>query len=136
MPARNEDFPWLSYYGHYKFFENVLTNHSEIKEWRTLGTGLYEIILYRGETRKIFICECYIYGVASYQETIENLGPLNIVIINSNWCQYTTDVKVHCRSQCVGLFNIRDFMAAVGKKDYWLYLNKEDEVYYRRAGLI
>ena len=44
------------------------------------------------------------------------------IIINSNWCGYSPDAKLYCREKSVGLFKIRDFMAALNLPHYWEYL--------------
>src|SRR3546814_12029570 len=40
----------------------------------------------RGDVLRLFICECYAFGVADYIETTGKLGHLDLVIINSAWC--------------------------------------------------
>ena len=32
MPAENEEFPWLSYYKNYDYFEEIIKNHNKIYE--------------------------------------------------------------------------------------------------------
>lgn len=127
MPAHNNSFPWMSYYGNYKFFEDRMLTHSKVARMRNTGEGLYEIDLNDGTTLVVFICECYSFGVAEYHESVENLGNLDAVVINSNWCGYTMDVKLHCQEQNVGVFDIKGFMAALNLKNFWEYLTKEEK---------
>src|SRR3546814_5256989 len=51
----------------------------------------------RGDVLRLFICECYAFGVADYIETTGKLGHLDLVIINSAWCGYSPDAKRYCR---------------------------------------
>lgn len=136
MPAHNQNFPWLSYYENYHFFEQRLQEHTQISRWQSLDTGVYEITLSSNKSLKIFICECYIYGVAEYTETMQNLEDIDIIVINSNWCGYTDEVKFFCRDRQIGIFNIRDFMAALNQPNYWLYLSESDRQKYLEQGRI
>lgn len=131
MPAHNDSFPWVSYYGHYQFFERQMRSHSKVSDIRNTGDGLYAVELIDKRTLVVFICECYSFGIAEYYESIERLGDLNAVIINSNWCSYTMDVKLQCREHNVGIFDIKGFMAALNLKNYWEYLTKEEKEYFK-----
>ncbi|MEX5537202.1 hypothetical protein ABFV54_18965 [Pseudomonas syringae] len=121
MAAQNKNFPWMSHYGEYKFFEERMRNHNKVSKLKNIQGGLYEILLKNGKTLKIFICECYSYGVAEYEETVQKLGPLDAIIINSNWCGYSSEAKSYCRERLVGLFDIRELMAALNLTRYWEY---------------
>jgi len=147
MPAENNDFPWLSYYGHYNFFEKRMGDHGRVLEVNKIEPGLYEIVRDLGtqepeepeepeERLKVFVCECYSYGVVEYMETLEKLGQLNVIVINSSWCGYTPDLKKQCREENVGLFNIAQFMAALNKPDYWNYLDADQKERFKKTGWI
>ena len=84
----------------------------------------------------MFICECYSYGIAEFTETVGNMGKVDTVVIISNWCGYTDELKIQCREEGVGLFDIRDFMAALNQRDFWLYLSEYDQERYRKRGLL
>lgn len=127
MPAPNDSFPWLSYYGNYRFFVERMLTHSKVTDVRNTGEGLYEIDLKDGRTLVVFICECYSFGLAEYLESVEKLGRLDAIVINSNWCCYTMDVKLHCKDQKVGIFDIKGFMAALNLNNYWEYLTQEEK---------
>jgi hypothetical protein len=71
--------------------------------------------------------------LAEYHESVENLGNLNAVVINSNWCGYTMDVKLHCQKHEVGVFDIIGFMAALNLRNYWEYLTKEEKEYLEQG---
>jgi len=96
MPAKNEDFPWKPHYGHFNFFEERMRQHRSIKRLNSLRDGLYEIEKMNGDTLRIFICECYSYGVAEYIETKDIHGEIDDVVINSLWCEYTMEAKHFC----------------------------------------
>ena len=64
MPAQNNGFPWMSYYGHYKFFEDRMDTHNQVHSFQNTGEGLYEIKLRNEKVIKVFICECYSFGLA------------------------------------------------------------------------
>lgn len=51
MPAENEEFPWLSYYKNYDYFEEIIKNHNKIKSIQNIGIGLYEITLSKGDKK-------------------------------------------------------------------------------------
>jgi len=133
MSAHNNSFPWMSYYGNYKFFEKRMLTHSKVSHMRNTGEGLYEIGLSDGRTLVVFICECYSFGVAEYHESVENLGHFDAVVINSNWCGYTMDVKLHCQELKVGVFDIKGFMAALNIRNFWEYLTKEENERLQRS---
>lgn len=130
MPAHNESFPWMSYYGNYSFFEDRMRSHGKIVDLQNIADGLYVINLIDGRTLKVFICDCYSYGMAEYYESVEELGELNVVVINSIWCGYSKDVKRHCLEQNVGLFDINGFMAALNQRNYWEYLTPQEKEYF------
>jgi len=134
MAARNETFPWTSYYGHYNYFEGQMAKHGKVVSLTPQGKGIYELTRAQGGTLRVFICECYAFGVAECMETIEQLGEIDAVIINSAWCGYTPDAKRYCRESNVGLFKIGEFMGALHRNDYWLYLTDAEEEYFQKQG--
>lgn len=136
LPARSEHFPWPSHYGHFKFFEDRMADHSRVRKIESAGNGLYHLTLSDSREMTVFICECYSYGTAEFIETVDNLGKLDAVVINSNWCGYTDELKLQCRNDGIGLFDIRDFMAAINKNEFWLYLNEHDKESFKKRGLI
>lgn len=134
MPAHNDNFPWMSYYGNYKFFEQRMNEHSKVNSCQQLDAGLYSIELNIGKTLKVFICECYSFGTAEYVESCENYGSLDAVIISSNWCGYSLELKRDCMAAQVGIFDIGGFMAAINKRDYWTYLTDYEKDKFREYG--
>lgn len=134
MAAYNDSYPWTSYYGHYDFFEQRIGGHSRTAQLQRCGDGLYILTKKDGAQLRVFVCECYSYGVAEYMETVGKIGKVDAVIINSNWCGYTPDAKQHCREQKVGLFTIAEFMGALNQRDFWKYLTPvESEVLKARV---
>lgn len=134
MPAHSKIYPWPSYYGHFNFFEERMKGHSKIREIKQLGSGLYELTLKSPETLRVFICECYSFGVAELVETIQKLGQLNAIVISSNWCSYTMEAKRQSREKKIGLFTVGDLMAALNKKVLWAYLNENEAEYFKKNG--
>jgi len=134
MAAHNDKFPWLSYYGGYDFFEQRMYEHSKVSSITKIGIGLYSIKLFNKKQLKVFICECYSFGCAEYLECVKNYGPLDAVIISSNWCGYSLDVKHECMKNEVGVFDIKGFMAAVNKDKYWNHLNEEEKKQFKEYG--
>src|SRR3546814_370960 len=88
MPGFSDQFPWPSYYGNYDYFENRMARHQKVAELTAEGDGVYRLRRTRGDVLRLFICECYAFGVADYIETTGKLGHLDLVIINSAWCGY------------------------------------------------
>lgn len=136
MPAHSENYPWPSHYGHFNFFESRMRSHGRVRNCTPVGGGVYELTRNNGEVLRVFICECYAYGVAEYLETIENLGSVDVAIINSAWCGYTDEVKFHCRDLQVGVFTIGEFMGALNRVDFWNYFTEDQEERYREIGLL
>ena len=134
MAARNEAFPWTSHYGHYRYFEERMALHRRVVSLKPQADGVYELARTQGDTLRIFICECYAFGVAQYIETVDQLGEINAVIINSAWCGYAPAAKRHCRDSNVGLFKINELMGALHKADYWLYLTDAEKEYFEKQG--
>lgn len=134
MAGHSETFPWPSYYGNYDFFEGQMGNHGRVAALEPQGNGIYELTRAQGDTLRIFICECYAFGVAEYMETIGQLGRLDAVIINSAWCGYSPDAKHYCRNEKVGLFKIGEFMAALRCNDHWMYLTDAEKEYFEKQG--
>ena len=127
-------YPWPSYYGHFNFFEARMRGHSRIESLQGNGSGVYDLVLTSGGSLRVFICECYSFGVAEYIETIGRLGALGAIIINSAWCSYTWDAKRTSRSDKVGLYKIGDFMAALNKPKVWDYLNEGETETFKEKG--
>lgn len=134
MTAHSEHFPWPSHYGHYNYFETQIIKHGRVASLTAQGGGIYELTRTQGDTLRVFICECYAFGVAEYMEAVERLGEVDVVIINSAWCGYTPNAKLHCRESNVGLFKIGEFMGALHRDDYWRYLTDKEEDYFREQG--
>ena len=136
MPAYNKELPWMSYYRHYNFFESKIEEHSRVDSIKKIKDGLYYIERADRTSIKVFICECYSFDVAEYIEVFQNLGEVDAIIINSNWCGYTSNVKHHCMNKKVGVYNINDFMAALNMRNYWEYLNKSEKEKFKENGWI
>lgn len=136
MPAQSDEFPWPSYYGEFDFFEERMKSHSQVLSIARIDKGLYHLTTLDNRELKVFICECYAFGVAQYIESIQNLGPLDAVIINSNWCGYSDEVKLHCRNSKVGVFKIGEFMSALHHSDYWNFLSEWQAEMFREKGWI
>lgn len=134
MTAHSTTFPWPSHYRHFNYFEAQMKKHGKVASLTAHGSGVYDLTRIQGDTLRIFICECYAFGVAEYMETIENLGHVEVVIINSAWCGYTPDAKLHCRESNVGLFKIGDFMGALHSDDYWQYLTEVEKENFKKQG--
>jgi hypothetical protein len=136
MPAHSKEFPWPPHYGHFKFFEARMRAHRRVATLTAVDRGVYEMALVSGKILRVFICECYSYGVAEYVETVEKLGEFDAIVINSDWCGYTREAKRLCRDKEVGLFKIGDLMAALHKPDFWSYLTKDQiEDFHERGWL-
>ena len=134
MAAHSETFPWTSYRGHYKYFESQMHQHLRVASLTEQGDGVYKLTRRQGDTLRVFICECYAFGRAQYIETVDQLGKIDVVIINSAWCGYTPDAKRNCRESKVGLFKIGEFMAALHHNDYWSYLTDKENEYFEKQG--
>lgn len=134
MAAHNKTFPWASYYEDYKYFEENMKKHGSVLSMTPCGDGLYEIKRTKGDVLRVFICECYAFGVAEYMETVERLGPVDVVVINSMWCGYTPEAKWYCRDSNVGLFKIGEFMGALRHDHYWRYLTNDEEEDFKKKG--
>ncbi len=134
MAAHSEHFPWPSHYGHYNYFESQMNKHGKVASLTAQGDSVYKLTRTQGDTLRVFICECYAFGVAEYMETVENLEDVDVVIINSAWCGYSPDAKFHCRESNVGLFQIREFMGALHQDDYWRYLTATENEYFKKQG--
>ena len=134
MSAYSETFPWPSNYGHYDFFEARMKQHGKVASLKAHGGGLYDLTRTQGDTLRVFICECYAFGVAEYMEVVKNLGHIDVVIINSAWCGYAPDAKFHCREANVGLFKIGELMGAMYRDDYWRYLTDDQKEAYKNQG--
>ena len=134
MAAYSDEFPWPNSKGHFDFFERMMHAHDRVRDLRSHGNGRYTLEKNDGARLSLFVCDCYSFGKAEYLETIENFGRLDTVIISSNWCGYTADVKEQCRDEKVGLYNIRDFMAALNLRQLWSYLNDYEKDRLRKKG--
>lgn len=134
MAERSDGFPWPSYYGHFRFFEQRMDAHSHVIKVQTHGDGVYELTNVYGSKLRVFICECYSFGAAEYAETKEALGKLDAIVINSAWCGYTMDAKRLARSDKVGLFKIASFMSALNKANVWEYLTDTEQETFKKNG--
>ncbi|BFM15615.1 hypothetical protein R50073_17980 [Maricurvus nonylphenolicus] len=134
MPAHNDNFPWMSYYRNYKFFEQRMNEHSKVSLCEQLDEGLYNIELNNGNTLKVFICECYSFGTAEYVESCENYGAIDAVVISSNWCSYALELKRDCMADKVGIFDVRGFMAAINRNEYWSYITEYEKDKFKEYG--
>jgi hypothetical protein len=134
MPELDKVFPWPPYYGHFQFFEKRMQSHSQVTNLTALESGLYEMSTKNGDTLRVFVCECYSFGAAEYVETTQALGHLDVILINSAWCNYTLEAKRLCRTDKVGLFKIGDLMAALNKQGLHKYLTKGEQEAFEKNG--
>ena len=134
MPAHSKEFPWPSHYGRYGYFAQRMEAHSSIASVIEISEPVYELTLGNGKQLRVFICECYSYGIAEYIETIETLGRFDVIIINSVWCSYTNKAKRMARDQKVGLFDIAEFMAALNTDNIWSYLDEDTQKIFKENG--
>ncbi|WP_421790055.1 hypothetical protein [Hyphobacterium sp.] len=111
-----------------------MISHSCVDSIDKLANGLYLLSLSDARIIRVFICECYSFGVAEYMETAEKLGDLDAVVISSNWCGYTYEAKKHCRDSKVGLYDIAGFMAALNRPDLWAYLTDGEKEIFKERG--
>src|SRR3546814_10951633 len=72
-------------------YTTLFRSHQKVAELTAEGDGVYRLRRTRGDVLRLFICECYAFGVADYIETTGKLGHLDLVIINSAWCGYSPD---------------------------------------------
>lgn len=136
MVAHSQIFPWPSYYGNYEYFERQIGNHDQVEVLTRQSSGIYDLERTQGDTLRIFVCECYAFGIAEYIETTQKIGEVDAVIINSAWCGYSPEAKQHCRSAQVGLYKIGDFMAALRRVDYWNYLSERERKFFQEHGIL
>lgn len=134
MPAYSDNFPWMSYYGNYRFFEQRMQEHSKVSSCNKLAPSLYNIKLTNGKELKVFVCECYAFGSAEYIESCENHGSLDAVVISSNWCGYSLELKRDCMGDKVGIFDVGGFMAAINKTEFWSYLTVDEKDRFKENG--
>jgi len=134
VAASSDSFPWPSHYGHYKYFEEQMDRHGKIASRSVEANGVYQLIRKQGDVLRIFICECYAFGVSEYIVTVQQLGRLDAIIINSAWCGYSPDAKRYCRDKSVGLFKIAEFMGALHRGDHWAYLTAGEKEYFEKRG--
>lgn len=137
MPAFSDKFPWPSHHGHFNFFEDRMTSHSSVIVLQNTSVGLYKIVR-KADPRAltVFICDCYSFGCAEAMETIGNIGSIDAIIINSSWCSYSMDAKHYCIDKKIGLFNIGDFMRSIHIKNFWSYLNEDEDKFFREKGWV
>jgi hypothetical protein len=134
MAAHNDHFPWLSYYENYDFFEQRMHEHSKVLSCENIDVGLYDITLLNKDVLRVFICECYSFSAAEYVESCQKYGDLDAVVISSNWCGYSYELKRDCMMDEVGIYDVRGFMAAINKKDFWSYLTKSEREKFKEYG--
>jgi hypothetical protein len=101
-----------------------MREHSKVSGLKLINTGLYEMTLTSSSVLKVFICECYAFDDAVYHELIANYGKVDAVVISSNWCGYNFETKLERMREKVGIFDLRGFMAAINKPNYWEYMTE------------
>lgn len=99
-----------------------MRGHDLVAKLESVANGVYDLTLFDDRQIRVFICECYSYGVAEFHETVDNIGKISAIVINYQWCGYSSDAKLLCRGSNVGLFTISEFMAALNRQDFWNYL--------------
>lgn len=118
----------MSHYGNYNFFKRKIAIHSKVLDVKEIDAskGLYDIVQ-QNRSLRVFICECYSFGVAEYEEALNYFENLDAIIINSMWCGYTPDVKDYCKEFKVGVFTISEFFGAINQINFWNYVAPDDK---------
>ena len=135
MGANSSDFPWPSYYGEHAFLKKVMWGNNKVTDIIEVEKAVYDIERSYGDTIRIFVCECYSFGAAEYEEAMTNLKDINAIIIDSNWCNYTGDAKIMAYSDGVGLFKIVEFMHQARLRNY-LEPTEDEKEMYKAHGII
>ncbi|MBY5827671.1 hypothetical protein [Rhizobium leguminosarum] len=125
MTAYKSDFPWPSYDGRFKFFEDRVNGHEKVEQLVNLGGGFFEVTRRGGDKLRAFVCECYTFGVAEFIEVRDHCADVSAIVISSSWCGYTDDVKDYCKALKIGVFNISEFMGALNREEFWSYVVPE-----------
>jgi hypothetical protein len=99
-----------------------MNGHEKVAQLVDVGGGFFEITRKIGDTLRVFVCECYAFGVAEFSEVQDHCSNVSAIVVSSNWCGYTDDVKAHCATLKVGVFTISEFMGALNRDDYWSYV--------------
>jgi hypothetical protein len=103
-----------------------MRTHRRVRELiSTEHDGVYLLRLDDGRELRVFVCECYSFGVAEYHEVIEKLGKIDAVVISSAWCGYTQQAKEYAAEQQVGIFRVGELMGALMASKLWTYLSPE-----------
>jgi hypothetical protein len=83
---------------------------------------------------RVFACECYTFGAAEYIENADELGNLNVILINSAWYGYM--LKHLCCADKVDLFKIGDLMLAFNKHGLRSCLNSSERKTFEKNGCL
>ena len=136
MPAHSENFPWASYYGHFKFFEKQMDGHRFVLSWSTDPDHqyVYDLELKNGNKLRVFACECYSFGSVELDETLDAVGHVDLILINGNWCGYTLEAKRDAQQKKIGVYNIGDLMRALPRKEPWTYLSADETEKFKAKG--
>ncbi|WP_211371072.1 hypothetical protein [Dechloromonas hortensis] len=103
-----------------------MKDHDKVARLTAADTGLYDVYLNDGRVLRVFVCECYSFGGAEYYETTQKLGAVDAVVINSNWCGYSFELKIACQKEKVGVFDISGFMSAINLKRHWEFMTEAE----------
>jgi hypothetical protein len=125
MPATNNDFPWMGHYGRYDYFERAIAEHSKVLGFEKEEEYLFAVALNDGRKLRVFICDCYSFDVADFEEVMAEVDAVDIIVINSNWCGYSNTAKSHSIKHKKGLFKYGEFLGAINYKKFWEYTPPE-----------
>ena len=125
MPAAMDNFPWMGHYGRYDFFERAVARHSRVSSVEKEEEYLFVVETFFGQKLRVFVCDCYSFDVADYDEVMETIEDFDVIVINSNWCGYSNAAKRVAIDQKKGLFKYGEFMGAINYRKFWEYTPPE-----------
>jgi len=75
-------------------------------------------------------------GLTLVQRAIAEFGPLDLIYIGGGWNGYTSDAKLFCDQQHIGLYVSEEMSGAIWKDEFWSYCKRnedDDPVYFNRG---
>lgn len=85
---------------------------------------------------RVFVTNIYIVGLADVYEILAQAGDVDAIVTMSSWNGYTSEAKLSCKEQGIGLFKFNEFLGAVHHdgNQYLDYVPPDERKRKRRLG--
>ena len=117
-------------------FIRYLNSNMTVSNIERKGTQVIHVERVNHPPLLVFMTNIYIVGLADVHEILSETSEVGAIVTMSGWNGYTSEAKLFCKEQGIGLFKFNEFLGAVyyDGKEYLEYISPDEREWERRLG--